>query len=821
MYKSLYNIILFIIILYLQNIYTQNTKSIDVNRLAIVSVLDFDNEEIVRDTITLIKSYRAYGGSLNNATYFIFIISDNKIINNTLIIQNLLLNYNISINILNNNYMFGSQNNEIKPQKTLNKYYALNQIDLLIYDYILWLDSDMLILHDFAHQLLSHSFPDGSIDCIPELYSYMRRYPTITHEKLLQSQNIHENENHETFDRNHKNMKNIENIENYETNNQNFNENNIKYIENNIINNKINNNFNNKINNNNFNNNNNKINEKELYLSENLNKLILYNENEITFEGTCNTGFLFFDRISLKFFLNEFFELSNNKIIDFYKKDRFIDSLLFVLIININKNKLIVNYYNYSLNFMAFFEFELINDLNINSFYLIHFLAETSFSCMKSIETNNNSNNNICKCNYYNPNVLDYSLIQLKLNYFQKNYNLCENISQNLTEIKLLNESIESIEVSNESKEMSIKSIKIENQLQNSEIEILNESIKVSNNSMNIENFIHQSINSNIIEKCTIIRPFNEEIIRRFSNNDYYYIIIHYSCININNNNENNIENNEINIQLLLNNIIIYKLKQINNNFIEIYFNFTNNYLINNNLNLNLNLNNNGIININLYLQINNNINNTFNLQLILIDESIMNANAFIKYTSFHFYSKNSLLLLNNINKITDLLHSRNFINTGLITCCNNNYSLQLLLTIINNWNGKYLILLLNNNYYNNLLIINTINNNNNTNNNKLNKVLLLKYENILHFQILKLPKVDFIFIDIIDNIYQLRNELSYYYEILNNNHGIMFGLNYTNNNIILLQAIEWLQYHYNTSVVFKAYSEEYPYPTPSWYLFK
>jgi hypothetical protein len=46
---------------------------LDPSRINIVTVVDFTSDEIVRDTLTLLRSLRLHGGLLNNATFTAYI----------------------------------------------------------------------------------------------------------------------------------------------------------------------------------------------------------------------------------------------------------------------------------------------------------------------------------------------------------------------------------------------------------------------------------------------------------------------------------------------------------------------------------------------------------------------------------------------------------------------------------------------------------------------------------------------------------------------------------------------------------------------------
>eukprot|EP01032_Pedospumella_encystans_P028963 gene28963-32708_t len=66
----------------------------------------------------------------------------------------------------------------VKYAKTLNKFKMFDLFDSTKYDYFLWLDADIIVFDDPMPYLHMHRQP-GEIECVPDFYSYMRRFPTV------------------------------------------------------------------------------------------------------------------------------------------------------------------------------------------------------------------------------------------------------------------------------------------------------------------------------------------------------------------------------------------------------------------------------------------------------------------------------------------------------------------------------------------------------------------------------------------------------------------------------------------------------------------
>ena len=144
--------------------------------LAIVTVVDTRNEEIVRDAITLLRSMRLYGGTLNEATFVVcFAVQEGL--------------QTVDPNVVSIFSGLGAQITyihevESPKAKTLNKFNAFYHFDRIKFSHFLWLDADIFVFADPIPLLTRHIVP-GRIDCVPDFYSYMRRYPGINTTDLL------------------------------------------------------------------------------------------------------------------------------------------------------------------------------------------------------------------------------------------------------------------------------------------------------------------------------------------------------------------------------------------------------------------------------------------------------------------------------------------------------------------------------------------------------------------------------------------------------------------------------------------------------------
>ena len=148
---------------------------LDPTRVNVVTVIDNSNEEVLRDALTLIRSIRLFGGLLNKATVTAFIPIDDE----NCFFENSNHGLLKQIALLGAEVFFFPQ--AIRDSaKTMNKFEAMKHFDLFRFDYLLWLDADIVVFGDPIKDgaLRKHHFP-GRIDCVPDFYSYLRRFPHV------------------------------------------------------------------------------------------------------------------------------------------------------------------------------------------------------------------------------------------------------------------------------------------------------------------------------------------------------------------------------------------------------------------------------------------------------------------------------------------------------------------------------------------------------------------------------------------------------------------------------------------------------------------
>ena len=291
---------------------------LDPSRIAIVTVVDPSNEEVLRDVLTLIRSLRLYGGLLNDVTLIACITVDVIAPDETAISSNA---WSLSLVISQLAYV-GAEISFIRQApdhlpKTLNKLDALSlALDSFRFDYVLWLDADIVVFGDpiIRGELHKHFYP-GQIDCVPDFYSYLRRFPHI--------------------------------------------------------------------------------NSTNLVWNPALPTWFLLGEGEVAPHGTCNTGVLFFDSMTLRKLLDAIpsaMEQINQ--LNPFKQDRFLDSLYFVSAVN--RAGITANILSYDMNYMPFFEQE-IREENVISKDIVfaHFLSNTSLHCTQRLDEE-------CSCYYFN-----------------------------------------------------------------------------------------------------------------------------------------------------------------------------------------------------------------------------------------------------------------------------------------------------------------------------------------------------------------------------------------------------------------------------------
>jgi hypothetical protein len=145
-----------------------------VSRLVICTIIDPQNPIVVRDALLLFRSIVLFGGTLNNARKIVgWPIDDrSKLFANSAQVMRELSAMHFNLEFV----VFRRANPKFAA--TMNKFALFNSLDMSSFDYLLWLDADTLVLADPVPLLPLHKMP-GEIHCVPEFYSYMRRYPLI------------------------------------------------------------------------------------------------------------------------------------------------------------------------------------------------------------------------------------------------------------------------------------------------------------------------------------------------------------------------------------------------------------------------------------------------------------------------------------------------------------------------------------------------------------------------------------------------------------------------------------------------------------------
>jgi hypothetical protein len=138
-------------------------------QLMMGTVVDTTNAEIVRDAFLMMKSMRYFGATWNDATLVVGITGqpgsneDNSVI--------------ARVAALGAQIVFIPQSTA-GHAKTLNKFRLFEAFDSTSYDYFLWLDADLVVFQDPMPFFHLHQYP-GSVECVPDFYSYLRRYPNV------------------------------------------------------------------------------------------------------------------------------------------------------------------------------------------------------------------------------------------------------------------------------------------------------------------------------------------------------------------------------------------------------------------------------------------------------------------------------------------------------------------------------------------------------------------------------------------------------------------------------------------------------------------
>lgn len=160
--------------------------------LFVITVIDTSNSDIVRDSMTLFRSLRLFGGDFNKATFrTCIVVKENSDHNDAYmdIIRNL-----ESLNI--SHKFIRSVPSNLSP--TLNKFQCLKSFDYQYYDYILWLDADIFVFQspipyflDALRRINANSLESPAhVHCAVEVYNYLERFPKVNESHLLWNQNL-------------------------------------------------------------------------------------------------------------------------------------------------------------------------------------------------------------------------------------------------------------------------------------------------------------------------------------------------------------------------------------------------------------------------------------------------------------------------------------------------------------------------------------------------------------------------------------------------------------------------------------------------------
>jgi hypothetical protein len=166
---------------------TSTIPPLDPTRIAVVTVLDPSNAEVVRDALSMVRSLRLHGGALNDATLLVCVTVDDSSSPSpsSAVLPPLSLPL-YELARAGVELAFIRQVPGHLP-KTLNKLDALALAwDTLRFDYVLWLDADIVVFGDplATGHLQRHAHP-GQVDCVPDFYSYLRRFPHVNATDLV------------------------------------------------------------------------------------------------------------------------------------------------------------------------------------------------------------------------------------------------------------------------------------------------------------------------------------------------------------------------------------------------------------------------------------------------------------------------------------------------------------------------------------------------------------------------------------------------------------------------------------------------------------
>lgn len=639
MTTMIYSIIIYLLII-LFIIIKVESISIDPSRLLIATVIDPSNNEILRDSLTLLRSIRLFGGQMNEATILVCIMLDDND-DNDIFIDKTIIDENGNkidsllhtlIHILDVKIVFS--NSVEKPNaKTLNKFEVFKYFDPLIHDYFLWLDADVVVFNDPLPMLNVHSYP-GQIDCVPEFYDYLRRYPIINDTDLVWNTMVSS----------------------------------FKHI----------------------------------------------GDGQFGSHGTCNTGIIFFDRLSLSSFLT-ILPSAVNEILSIYdyRNDRFYDSLLFVAAVNMANIPVRTWDNPYSMNYMAFFEVE-IQELPVitTDIYFAQFLSDTTMYCfIDHINTINIDQiyPGECKCLYYNKNIPDKSLLvdkvtslvpddicrimagqskppqfKKKQDNLQKDFYEFKNILNDEIEIEKndigwicdlnwmpISESIIRISRSHDSINIPLSICCIYNK----DKDIYINSNKIVNQLIDIEVNIYLN-NTSAGDNPSRIDDKNQWVIGQTKSNIDFKKILFNSTIRID---LNNSISNEI-CFVMNTDFYLHKRNSKDNNINHIKLHPRN--LLD--------------IEINIYnpykLQKPNKIMKTTSQILLIITSLLPESNY--KYSINRLSSSRPISIPKQIN-LPIILNERLLYQTGIILCCDTNKGKEVVKNLITNWEGKTLFIVI------------------------------------------------------------------------------------------------------------------------------
>lgn len=175
----------FVVLMVLNHVVTcQQDYSLIINpaELMILTLADLGSSTVVRDLLTMVRSLRLFGGELNKATVVIGVIGYRN--DDSLFMSHHYPDILAELSTLNVELEFLHGVSDPTQSRTMNKLQAFRLFDPLRFSHVLWLDADILVLGDPTSQMKRHSLP-GAIDCVPELYSYMVRYPGFNESEMM------------------------------------------------------------------------------------------------------------------------------------------------------------------------------------------------------------------------------------------------------------------------------------------------------------------------------------------------------------------------------------------------------------------------------------------------------------------------------------------------------------------------------------------------------------------------------------------------------------------------------------------------------------